>query len=81
MSLSSHGTLFVGTRMAGNVYAILDYNRDNIADKVITIAKGLNMPNGVAFRNGSLYVSEVDRILRYDNIENHLENPVPRNNS
>jgi len=75
MSLSSHGTLFVGTRRAGNVYAILDYNHDNIADKVIIIAQGLNMPNGVAFRNGSLYVSEVNRILRYDNIEDHLENP------
>ncbi|MHC4270057.1 MAG: PQQ-dependent sugar dehydrogenase [Planctomycetota bacterium] len=75
MSLSSEGTLFVGTRREGNVYAILDNNRDNIADKVITIAKGLNMPNGVAFRNGSLYVAEVNRILRYDNIEDHLKNP------
>ncbi|MHC4454375.1 MAG: PQQ-dependent sugar dehydrogenase, partial [Planctomycetota bacterium] len=75
MSLSSEGTLFVGTRRVGNVYAILDNNRDNIADKVITIAKGLNMPNGVAFRNGSLYVAEVNRILRYDNIEDHLKNP------
>jgi glucose/arabinose dehydrogenase len=75
MSLSPHGTLFVGTRRAGNVYAILDYNRDNIADEVITIAKGLNMPNGVAFRNGSLYVAEVNRILRYDNIEDHLKDP------
>jgi glucose/arabinose dehydrogenase len=78
MSLSPQGTLFVGTRRVGNVYAILDYNHDNIADKVITIAKGLNMPNGVAFRNGSLYVSEVNRILRYDNIEDRLENaPEP----
>jgi len=75
MSLSPHGTLFVGTRRAGNVYAILDYNHDNIADEVITIARGLNMPNGVAFRKGSLYVAEVNRILRYDNIEDHLKDP------
>jgi len=33
------------------------------------------MPNGVAFRNGSLYIAEVDRILRYDNIENRIKNP------
>jgi glucose/arabinose dehydrogenase len=75
MSLSPNGTLFVGTRTAGNVYAILDHNRDNIADEVITIAHGLNMPNGVAFRNGSLYIAEVNRILRYDNIEKRLKNP------
>jgi glucose/arabinose dehydrogenase len=75
MSLSPNGTLFVGTRTAGNVYAILDHNRDNIADEVITIAHGLNMPNGVAFRNDSLYVAEVNRILRYDNIEEHLKDP------
>ena len=75
MSLSPQGTLFVGTRRAGNVYAVLDYNRDNIADEVITIAKGLNMPNGVAFRDGSLYVAKVNRILCYDNIEDLLENP------
>ncbi len=75
MSLSPNGTLFVGTRTAGNVYAILDHNRDNTADEVVVIAHGLNMPNGVAFRNGSLYIAEVNRILRYDNIEKRLKNP------
>ena len=33
------------------------------------------MPCGVAFRKGSLYVAEVNRILRYDDIENRLSNP------
>jgi glucose/arabinose dehydrogenase len=42
---------------------------------VITIARGLNMPNGVAYRNGSLYVAEVSRVLRYDNIDSRLHNP------
>jgi hypothetical protein len=32
----------------------------------------LNMPNGVALRNGSLYVEEVNRILRYDNNEKQI---------
>lgn len=75
MTLSPNGTLFVGTRNAGNVYAILDKDEDNKADEVITLARGLNMPNGVAFRNGSLYVAEVNRVLRYDNIEENLNNP------
>jgi glucose/arabinose dehydrogenase len=75
MSLSPKGTLFVGSMRKGNVYAIQDTNGDKKGDKIFTIAKGLNTPNGVAFRNGSLYVAEISRILRYDDIENKLENP------
>ncbi len=75
MSLSQSGVLFVGTQGAGNVYAILDTNKDSRADEVITIAQGLNMPNGVAFRNGALYVAEVNRVLRYGNIEAHIKDP------
>ena len=75
MTLSPNGTLFVGTRTAGNVYAIVDRNHDHKADEVINLVRGLNMPNGVAFRDGALYVAEVNRILRYDDIEAHLKDP------
>jgi len=75
MTLSPNGTLFVGTRTAGNVYAIVDRDHDNTADEVITLAQGLNMPNGVAFRDGALYVAEVNRIQRYDDIEARLKHP------
>lgn len=75
MVMSPNGVLFVGTRQAGKVYAVIDINGDYVADEVITIAEGLTMPNGVAFRNGALYVAEVNRILRYDNIEKTLQNP------
>ena len=68
MALSPNGTLFVGTRSKGDVYAVQDLDGDYKADKVYTIAKGLKLPNGVAFRNGSLYVAEVNRILRYDRL-------------
>ena len=68
----------MGTRQAGKVYAILDRDHDHIADAVLTIAQGLQMPNGVAFHNGALYVAEVNRILRYDNIEAHLADPPHR---
>lgn len=74
MALSPDGTLFVGTRDTGNVYAITSKDGKK-ADEVIVIAKGLHMPNGVALRNGSLYVAEVSRILRYDDIEAHLRDP------
>ena len=75
MALSPSGTVFVGTRArAGNVYAILDNDKDHKADEVIIIASGLNSPNGVAFKDGSLYVAERSRIIRYDNIESNLRN-------
>ena len=75
LALGDNGTLFVGTRSEGKVYAVLDHNHDARADEVITIARGLDMPNGVAFRNGALYVAEVSRVLRYDGIESRLNNP------
>jgi glucose/arabinose dehydrogenase len=75
MALGTNGTLFVGSRSKGNVYAIVDRNKDNKADQVLTIARGLDMPSGIAFRNGSLYVGEVSRVTRYDNIESQLANP------
>jgi glucose/arabinose dehydrogenase len=73
MALGDKGTLFVGTRTAGNVYAIKHDGKQ--ASKVTTIATGLNMPNGVAVRDGALFVAEVDKIWRYDAIETHLPNP------
>jgi glucose/arabinose dehydrogenase len=75
MVMSPGGILFVGTRKAGNVYAVVDRDGDFRADEVITLLKGLNMPNGVAFRQGSLYVAEVNRILRFDRIEDRLHSP------
>ena len=61
------GTLFVGTRSAGEVYAIRHDGRK--ATEVLTIASGLNMPNGVAVKDGALYVAEVHRVIRFDQVE------------
>lgn len=75
MVLSPGGVLFVGSRDEGRVYAALDKDRDGKADEVLAVLKGLNTPNGVAFRNGSLYVAEISRILKYEDIEKHLKDP------
>lgn len=75
MAWGDHGTLFVGSFDAGKVYALRDNNHDGHADSVRVIASGLRMPVGVAFRNGALYVSAVDRILRFDRIEEKLDAP------
>jgi glucose/arabinose dehydrogenase len=65
MALGSDGTVFVGTR-AQTVHAVVDRNRDFKADEVLTVASGLTSPNGVAFKDGALYVAENSRISRYD---------------
>lgn len=75
MDLSPNGTLFVGTRGEGKVYALKDTDGDFKADETYTLAKGLKLPNGVAFRNGDLYVAEVSRVIKFENIEANLENP------
>jgi glucose/arabinose dehydrogenase len=75
MALAPGGTVFVGTREDGRVFAVVDRNHDQKADEVITIAKGLTMPSGVAFNDGALYVAEVGRITRYDGIEGRLATP------
>ena len=75
MCLSPNGTLFVGTRGQGDVYALRDENNDGYAETTYTLATGLKMPNGVAFRDGALFVAEVNQVLRFDNIEENLANP------
>ncbi len=61
MVFGPKGTLFVGTRFPGNVYAVVDKGGKR---EVKTIGKGLYRSNGVAFKNGALYVAELSRIIR-----------------
>jgi len=75
MSLSPNGTLFVGTRGHGSVYALQDNDGDMKIDKQYTLIEDLNMPNGVAFRDGDLYFAEVDKVWVFRDIESKLENP------
>ena len=72
LALGARGTVFVGTRTRGTVYAVVDNGGRR---EVIPIANGLNSPNGVAFRDGALYVAEVTRVLRFDDIENRIHDP------
>ena len=81
MTLGHHdkqgGTLFVGSMRAGKVHAVR-FSSDYAVQGVIQIASGLQLPVGVAYKDGSLYVSAVNRILRYDDIERHLDQaPAP----
>jgi glucose/arabinose dehydrogenase len=75
LALGERGTLFVGSRGAGRVYALQDTDGDFRADRRHIIAEGLNSPNGVAFRDGALYVAEIGRVLRFDAVESRLDDP------
>lgn len=72
---SPEGTVYVGNRGEDKVYAVKDTDGDWVADEKYVLAEDLKMPNGVAWRNGNLYVAEVSKIRRFPDIENNLENP------
>jgi len=75
MAQAPGGTVFVGNRKGDSVWAVCDDNGDYKADRVLRIASGLQMPNGVAVRGDDLYVAEVSRVLRYPGIEDRLDDP------
>nr|WP_298789798.1 sorbosone dehydrogenase family protein [uncultured Allomuricauda sp.] len=74
MAMGDNGTLFVGTRNENTIYAVQDLDNDYYAEKVMVLDTTLEVPNGVAFKDGALYVAEVSRLLRYPNIEAQLSN-------
>jgi glucose/arabinose dehydrogenase len=74
LDVSPTGIVFVGSRQAGKVYALVDENKDGVAEKVITVAEGLNAPIGLTLLNGSLFVAEMTRVIRFDSIEKNYAN-------
>jgi glucose/arabinose dehydrogenase len=76
MALGAENTLFVGSMRAGKVHAV-KFDAAYRATRTLLVAEGLQLPVGVAFRGGALYVSAVSRILRFDGIEKKLSSPPP----
>lgn len=75
LALGANGTVFASNRRGDKVYALTDANGDFKVDRVHVVAKDLDTPNGLAYRNGSLYIAEIERLLRLDGIDDRLENP------
>jgi glucose/arabinose dehydrogenase len=80
LAVAPSGTVFVGAMRLGAkapyaIHALVDRNKDHKVDEVIPVATGLDTPNGVAFHNGALYVAEMTRIVRFDNVEANLGRP------
>jgi glucose/arabinose dehydrogenase len=69
MVMGDKGTMFMGTRVIGRVYAITE--KDGKREPKVII-QGLTQPNGLAFKDGSLYVFAINKVFRYDNIESNL---------
>jgi glucose/arabinose dehydrogenase len=68
------GTIFVGSRLVGNVYAI---TTDKDGKRTVkTIASGLHRPNGIAFKNGTLYIAELSKISKVEKAEDNLDSPA-----
>ena len=66
------GTVFVGSRLVGNVYAIS--NKDG-KRSVKTLVSGLHRPNGITYKNGTLYIAELSKVSKVDKIEDNLDSP------
>jgi glucose/arabinose dehydrogenase len=68
------GTIFVGSRLVGKVYAI---TTDKDGKRTVkTIASDLHRPNGVAFKNGTLYIAELSKISKVEKAEDNLDSPA-----
>lgn len=75
LALGENGTVYVGSMEEGKVYAVRDRDGDGKADQVQVLAENLNMPNGVAYVDGDLYVAEIPRILKFKDIGRQVSNP------
>ncbi len=75
LAISPGGTVFIGNKDEDKVYAVKDTNGDGVADKKWVLASGLNQPNGVAFKDGDLYIAEISRISKIKGVESKLDNP------
>ena len=65
------GWIFAGSR-SGNVYALRDNNGDGSADEVRIVNSKLNIPHGVAFADGDLYIGATDGVYVARDIINKL---------
>jgi glucose/arabinose dehydrogenase len=72
MRVGDKGTIFVGSRLQDKVYAVVDKGGKR---EVKVIASGLYRPNGVAFKDGTLYIAELSKVSKIEKIEDNLDNP------
>jgi len=72
LRLGDKGTVFVGNRARDKVYAVVSQGAKREAK---VIASGLDQPNGLAFKDGTLYIAEGTKISKLEKIEDNLDQP------
>src|SRR5689334_7293779 len=72
MTVGENGTVFVGTRLIDKVYAVTSKDGQRA---VKVLATGLYRPNGVAFKDGTLYIAELSKVSKIEKVEDNLDNP------
>ena len=75
LARSPDGVVFIGSRRAGNIYALIDQDNDQYAETELIIDSGLNQPTGVAYHQGDLYVGAINKLLVYRDIDKSLSAP------
>lgn len=75
LAVSPSGVVYVGNRSNSSVYAVVDDNRDGVADHMHEVAKGMHVPNGVAFKDGDLYIMTISTLYKVAGVERDLTNP------
>ncbi len=65
LTFDTDGNLVASIPSAGKVIVLPDKNKDGIADQVIDLIHDLDRPHGITFTEGTVYVAETDRVVRY----------------
>jgi glucose/arabinose dehydrogenase len=65
MTVDPRGTLLVSVPATGQVVALPASRRGGTGERVVPVLSGLDLPHGVAFRGGDLYVAETGRVRRF----------------
>lgn len=73
LTVGDTGVVYVGTRGEGVVYALEDKDKDGQAETRYVVSSGLNSPNGVVYHENNLYVAEIDRIIKFENIDQNYQ--------
>ena len=72
LRIGEKGTVFVSTRLLDKIYAVVDKDGKR---EVKTLVSGLYRPNGIALHDGTLYIAELNKVSKIDNVEARLDNP------
>ncbi|HET9386012.1 MAG TPA: PQQ-dependent sugar dehydrogenase [Gemmatimonadales bacterium] len=66
LTLGPDKAIYASQPASGLIVKLSDANADGVADTVITVARGLGGPFGIAFRGDTMFVAEERRVVRFD---------------